>query len=74
MTQMNLGLALASLGERESGSGKLEESALAYREALKETKGTTPYWHGIVEENLVRVNALRAQRRSPGQGGKAQKN
>ena len=61
------------LGERESGSDKLEESALAYREALKETKDATPYWHRLAQENLVRVNALRAQRRSPGHGRKTQK-
>jgi tetratricopeptide (TPR) repeat protein len=36
MTQNNLGNALARLGERESGTGKLEEAITAYREALKE--------------------------------------
>ena len=73
MTQMNLGAVLTMLGERESGSDKLEELALAYREALKETKDATPYWHRLAQENLVRVNALRAQRRSPGHGRKTQK-
>jgi hypothetical protein len=33
---MNLGLALWRLGERESGTGKLEEAVAAFREALKE--------------------------------------
>ena len=33
---MNLGNALETLGERESGTGKLEEAVAAYREALKE--------------------------------------
>ncbi len=33
---MNLGAALTRLGERESGTGKLEEAVAAYREALKE--------------------------------------
>ena len=61
---MNLGLALTRLGGRESGPNKRKGSASAYREALKETKGTTPYWHRIVQENLVRVNALLAQRRA----------
>jgi hypothetical protein len=28
MTQMNLGLALQTLGERESGTGRLEEAVL----------------------------------------------
>ena len=34
--QMNLGTALRSLGERESGTERLEEAVTAYREALKE--------------------------------------
>src|SRR6516165_5458809 len=36
MTQTNLGLALWRFGERESGTAKLEEAVVAYREALKE--------------------------------------
>jgi hypothetical protein len=36
MIQNNLGLALWRLGERESGTAKLEEAVVAYREALKE--------------------------------------
>jgi tetratricopeptide (TPR) repeat protein len=36
MTQNNLGFALATLGERQSGTAKLEEAITAYREALKE--------------------------------------
>src|SRR5215831_2237509 len=36
MTQNNLGVALLGLGERESGTAKLEEAVIAYREALKE--------------------------------------
>jgi hypothetical protein len=36
MTQSNLGGALRTLGERESGTAKLEEAVVAYREALKE--------------------------------------
>src|SRR5262249_17316457 len=35
-TQHNLGIALSSLGERESGTANLEEAIAAYREALKE--------------------------------------
>jgi tetratricopeptide (TPR) repeat protein len=35
-TQHTLGNALSSLGERESGTEKLEEAVAAYREALKE--------------------------------------
>jgi hypothetical protein len=42
------GAALRKLGERESGTGKLEEAVLAYREALKEyTRERVPlYWAG----------------------------
>ena len=35
-TQNNLGIVLGSLGERESGTTKLEEAVFAFREALKE--------------------------------------
>ena len=47
MTQMNLGTALSSLGERECGTDKLNEVA-AYREALKEyTRARVPLaWAG----------------------------
>jgi tetratricopeptide (TPR) repeat protein len=34
--QNNLGNALVTLGERESGTGRLEEAVAAYRDALKE--------------------------------------
>jgi hypothetical protein len=36
MTQNNLGNALGTLGERESGTARLEEAVAAYRDALKE--------------------------------------
>jgi hypothetical protein len=36
MTQMNLGVALAALRERESGTVRLGEAVAAFREALKE--------------------------------------
>ena len=36
MTQMNLGSALSMLGERESGTGRLEEAVTAYHAALEE--------------------------------------
>ena len=35
-TQMNLGTALASLGQRESGTARLEEAVTAHRAALEE--------------------------------------
>jgi hypothetical protein len=36
MTQANLGNALGALGERESGTARLEEAVAAFREALQE--------------------------------------
>ena len=33
-TQMNLGTALQTLGEREGGTARLDEAVAAYREAL----------------------------------------
>jgi hypothetical protein len=43
MTQSNVGLTLTMLGGRESGTAKLEEAVIAYREALKErTRERTP--------------------------------
>jgi tetratricopeptide (TPR) repeat protein len=42
MTQNNLGNALLRLGERESGTERLEAAVAAYREALKEYKPQPP--------------------------------
>jgi tetratricopeptide (TPR) repeat protein len=51
--QVNLGVALASLGERESGTGKLEEAVAAYREALKErTRERVPIDWARTQANL----------------------
>lgn len=36
MTQNNLGIALERLGERESGTTRLEEAVAAHRAALEE--------------------------------------
>jgi hypothetical protein len=36
MTQNNLGIALQTLGARESGTARLEEAVTAYRDALLE--------------------------------------
>jgi tetratricopeptide (TPR) repeat protein len=47
-TPNNLGSTLWRLGERESGTGKLEDAVADYREALKElTKEAAPYWHNM---------------------------
>ncbi len=40
MTQNNLGNTLRVLGERESGTARLEEAVAAYREALQELTRT----------------------------------
>jgi tetratricopeptide (TPR) repeat protein len=47
-TQNNLGIALERLGERESGTARLEEAVSAYRDALKEnTRERAPLkWAG----------------------------
>src|ERR1019366_4354523 len=43
VTQNNLGNALATLGERESGTARLEEAVAAFREALQElTRALVP--------------------------------
>ena len=53
MTQNNLGAALNKLGERESGTARLEAAVAAYREALKErTRERVPLdWAGT-QNNL----------------------
>jgi len=52
-TQMSLGAALALLGERESGTARLEEAIGAYREALQEfTREHVPLEWATVQMNL----------------------
>jgi hypothetical protein len=63
-TQSNLGVALSSLGKRESGTAKLEEAVVAYREALKEyTRERVPLdWaEGFGNEGVALI--LLAERR-----------
>ena len=47
-TQNNLGIALETLGERESGTARLEEAVGAFRAALQEiTRERVPFgWAG----------------------------
>ena len=56
MTQNNLGNALVTLGERESGASgiaRLEEAVAAYREALKEyTRERVPLDWAMTQNNL----------------------
>jgi tetratricopeptide (TPR) repeat protein len=52
-TQNNLGLALSTLGERESEMGRLEEAVLAYRAALQErTHERVPLQWAETQNNL----------------------
>jgi tetratricopeptide (TPR) repeat protein len=53
MTQNNLGAALRTLGERESGTARLEEAVAAYRAALKErTRERVPLDWAATQNNL----------------------
>lgn len=53
MTQSNLGTALLSLGERESGTARLEEAVAAYRAALQEyTRERVPLDWAMTQHNL----------------------
>ena len=58
LTQNNLGNALSTLGERESGTARLEEAVNAYRDALQEmTRERVPLQWVTTQNNLG--NALR---------------
>ena len=51
MTQNNLGTALSMLGERESGTARLNEAVAAFRDALKEwTREAAPRWHDMAQQ------------------------
>jgi hypothetical protein len=55
MTQTNLGAALRLLGERESGTARLEEAVAAFREALQEfTRARVPLKWAMTQMNLGR--------------------
>ena len=63
-TQNNLGTALWRLGERESGTARLNEAVAAYSEALKEfTREAAPRWHDIAQQNITQCLALLERRR-----------
>ncbi len=52
-TQNNLGTALSALGERESGTGRLEEAVAAYQAALEErTRERVPLDWAMTQNNL----------------------
>src|SRR5262249_61751539 len=63
--QHNLGVALFSIGERESGTEKLEEAVVAYREALKElTRERVPLdWAASLGNQGVTLMFLAERRR-----------
>ena len=53
MTQNNLGTALRTLGQRESGTARLEEAVTAYRDALTErTRERVPLDWAMTQNNL----------------------
>jgi tetratricopeptide (TPR) repeat protein len=63
-TQNNLGNALLGLGQRDSGTARLEEAVAAYRAALEEwTREAAPHWHDIAKQNMASCLAVLEQRR-----------
>jgi hypothetical protein len=51
IAQMHLGIGLRVLGERESGTAKLEEAVAAYRDALQEwTRERVPFLWAQTQE------------------------
>ena len=69
-TQNNLGNALSALGERESGTARLEEAVAAYRAALEErTRERVPLDWAMTQNNLG--NALSSARRAGERDGAA---
>ena len=75
MTQNNLGNALETLGERESGTARLEEAVAAYRAALEErTRERVPLdWaysqHGLANA-LAALAKRQKRRRASGRGAR----
>ena len=71
MTQNNLGNALAALGERESGTARLEEAVAAYRAALKErTRERVPLDWATTQNNLgIALRTLGERRERHGAAG-----
>ena len=65
IAQNNLGYSLATLGERESGTSRLEEAVIAYREALKEnTREQRPLEWARTQNNLGAALRVLGQRES----------
>jgi hypothetical protein len=67
LTQGNLGFALLRLGERESGTARLDEAVAAYGEALKEqTRARVPLLWANSAGNQGVALLLIAERRADG--------
>jgi tetratricopeptide (TPR) repeat protein len=65
MTQNNLGNALSSLGQQESGTARLEEAVAAYRAALEEyTRERVPFDWAMTQNNLGNALRLIGERKS----------
>ena len=65
MTQNNLGTALSRLGERESGTARLEEAVTAYRAALQErTRERVPLDWAATQNNLGTALSTLGERES----------
>ena len=64
-TQMNLGNALRVLGERESGTARLEEAVAAFRDALQElTRVRVPLDWATTQMNLGNALEVLGERES----------
>ena len=61
MTQNNLGNALLRLGERESGTARLEEAVAAYRAAIEAFPGAGS---AATMEKLRQAERILAERRT----------
>jgi hypothetical protein len=65
LTQNNLGGALERLGERESGTARLDEAVAAYHEALKErTRERVPNDWAETQKNLESALRLLKERKA----------
>jgi hypothetical protein len=63
MAQVDLGAALETLGERESGTARLEEAVAAYRAALEErTRARVPLDWATTQMDLGNALAVLAER------------
>ena len=65
MTQMNLGNALLTLGEMESGTARFEDAVTAYQNALEElTRDRVPLQWAMTQMNLGSALSTLAERES----------